>query len=288
MKSRKSKIIAMGIVSSMIFTPIANIVYAGEISKSDNLVLSQGINEEKYINEDLLLGGSINTFSNENLYEQVKKDFISKFGTEDEFKLIAKTKEFKTEGNGFTGQLRVTTYDNAGNVENSIIIDYLKNVKKYSENLENENNESSLYAESYEVRPIRTGGPDPFSFYVKKGGNYKSKYKMHATSYYGKSKTWYKNSSWNTGYTAGLYKEIKNGRENVNNIASTLSPGVSVGQILAAFLEYIGPVAAVPGLNTVIAILAAFNLGSSAVKVAGYTLSYLKNVNVAQYNYIRI
>lgn len=287
-KIRATKSIALALTSVITITPILNTVSAMD----NNTSKIQNEESENYINENLLLGGnSLNTLSEEseeNLYENCKNEFKSKFGNSDEFKLIAKTKEYKTEGNGYTGQLRVTTYDSNGNIENVTTIDYLNNIKELElKNIEEEKYENSARAESYVVRSIKTGGIDPFSLSVRTGGSYSSKYKMYATGYYNSNKTWYKNY-WKDGYTKGLYDEIIRGRNAVDNIASSLSPGVTKLQILSAFTSYVAPLAAVPTLNTIAGILAAFTLVQPVMTVAGYTLTYLTAVNVAQYNFKKI
>ncbi len=279
-KKIENKSIALALVGVTVITPMLNTV-----SAMDNNTLQ---------NEGLLLGSdSLSILYKENFYENMKKEFKSKFGNSDEFNLIAKTKDYMTEVNGYTGQLRVTTYDINGNIENITIIDYLNNLKELElknieeKKYENSFRENSFRSESYVVKTIKTGGIDPFSLSVKTGGSYKSKYKMHATSYYNRSKTWYKNY-WKDGYTKGLYDEIIRARNAVNNMASALSPGVTKLEVLAAFSRYISPLTAVPSLNIIAGILAVFTLAQPVMTVAGYTLTYLTAVNIAQYNFNKI
>ncbi|MGL5718185.1 MAG: hypothetical protein ACRCXT_14610 [Paraclostridium sp.] len=289
-----SKSVALALATVTISSPILNTVYATNVvEQNDNITTSTTIstnNDDIFVDESLLLGNANagRTFSDYNtFYENVENVFKSKFGNENEFKLIASSKDFRTEGNGYTGELKVTTYKD-GLVDDVLTINYLDNVKNYLNQLEADELDSSTYAESYVVNTIKTGGPDPFRFNVRTGGNYSSKYKMYAASWYGSSKTWYKNTDWKTGYTKGLYNELRYARNNVNNIASSLSPGVSLVEVLAAIAQFVGPTTAIPGINTIAAVLAAFSFALPTIKVAGYTLDYIKNINVAQYNYIRI
>ena len=291
-KKRASKSIVLALVGITISTPILNSVSAMDVDTNNNNKVNFETKEDNdlYVNDELLLGNAnqgrsisdYNTF-----YENVKEDFKRKFGTEDEFKVIASSKDFKTEGNGYTGQLKVTTYKN-GEVDEVIFVNYLENVKNYVNQLLEEENQQETYAESYVVKTIKSGGPDPLSFNVRTGGNYNSKYKMYATSWYGKSKTWYKNSEWKTGYTKGLYDELRFARNNVENIASTLSPGVSKVEVLASLASFLGPVVPIPGINAVVGVLSAFSFSLPVIQVAGYSLDYIKNINVAQYNYNKI
>ncbi len=278
-KKRASQSIVLALVGITISTPILNSVSAMDVDTNNNNKVNFETKEDNdlYVNEELLLGNAnqgrsisdYNTF-----YENVKEDFKRKFGTEDEFKVIASSKDFKTEGNGYTGQLKVTTYKN-GEVDEVIFVNYLENVKNYVNQLLEEEKQQETYAESYVVKTIKSGGPDPLSFNVRTGGNYSSKYKMYATSWYGRSKTWYKNSEWKTGYTKGLYDELRFARNNVDKIASTLSPGVSKVEVLAS-------------LSAVVGVLSAFSFSLPVIQVAGYSLDYIKNINVAQYNYNKI
>lgn len=290
LKKIANKGISLALTTVIIFGSLLNSVHATGINdeiKSNGYVLND---EGIYVNESLLLGyaNKEKSVSNYNeFYENVERDFKNKFGEKDEYKLISSSKEFKTEGNGFTGQLRVTTYKN-GSVDEVIFIDYLKNVKSYLEQLENDEKQAENYAESYVVKTIKSGGPDPLSFNVRTGGNYTSKYKMYATSWYGRNKTWYKNSDWNSGYTSGLYNELKSAKDNVNNIASSLSPGVSKTEVFAAIAGFLGDTTPIPGINTIAAALSAFAFVVPLISVAGYSLDYIKNINVAQYNFNNI
>lgn len=291
LKKRASKSIALALVGIIITTPILNHVNAMESSKdiSDANQATQ-FNDEIYVNRSLLLGNANkgrNVSDYNTFYENVKNDFKDKFGNEDEFKVIASSKDFKTEGNGYTGQLRVTTYKD-GEVDEVILIEYLNNVKNYLSQLKVEENTPETYAESYVVKTIKSGGPDPLSFNVRTGGNYNSKYKMYATSWYGRNKTWYKNSDWKAGYTKGLYDELRYARNNVNKIASSLSPGVSKVEVLASLAQFLGATTVIPGINTVAAVLSAFAFALPTIQVAGYSLDYIKNINVAQFNFNKI
>ncbi len=291
-KKRASQSIVLALVGITISTPILNSVSAMDVDTNNNNKVNFETKEDNdlYVNEELLLGNAnqgrsisdYNTF-----YENVKEDFKRKFGTEDEFKVIASSKDFKTEGNGYTGQLKVTTYKN-GEVDEVIFVNYLENVKNYVNQLLEEEKQQETYAESYVVKTIKSGGPDPLSFNVRTGGNYSSKYKMYATSWYGRSKTWYKNSEWKTGYTKGLYDELRFARNNVDKIASTLSAGVSKVEVLASLASFLGPVVPIPGISAVVGVLSAFSFSLPVIQVAGYSLDYIKNINVAQYNYNKI
>ncbi|MEG0857088.1 MAG: RHS repeat-associated core domain-containing protein, partial [Terrisporobacter sp.] len=143
------------------------------------------------------------------------------------------------------------------------------------------------------VNNLKTGGPDKFKFYVYRKKNnkpYKKKYtrKIHCETWYRRKKTWYKKTSWKNGFTGGLYYNIKAAKDNIKNIKSALSPGVSVFSVFEAAGITIGAYTVVPGLNTLVAIFATLAVVISPLKAALNTVAYIENINEAQYNFNRI
>lgn len=68
---------------------------------------------------------------------------------------------------------------------------------------------------------MKTGGPDPFRFYVKTYYGKKGyKYKLFARARYGRNITWYKKTKWNAGYTQGYYGSLVNCKDSIDDIKS--------------------------------------------------------------------
>ena len=143
------------------------------------------------------------------------------------------------------------------------------------------------------VNNLRTGGPDKFRFSVyrkKYNKTYKKGYtrKIHCETWYRRKKTWYKKSNWKSGFTGGLYYNIKAAKKNIENIQSSLSPGVSVFSLFETAGITIGAYMVVPGLNTLVTIFATMAAIISPLKAAVNTVAYIENINEAQYNFNRI
>ena len=296
-KAKKS--IALLLITAMTVVQFNGISFALEDKESE-----LNNDAEYYVNEKLQITGNYQNGNNDgNEYDNIIEEFKSKFGNENEFQLVAKSKDFKTEGNGYTGELRITTYDANGDIENVLIINYLDNLEKCSKESDSEDYNDSdnvpkvrakRSTEKYVLKTIRTGGNDPFSMYVKTGGTYKKKYKIHATGrngyntskYKKTSKTWYKND-WKSGNTEGLYQAIKNGKKAVENAQSLLAPGVSIESIIAATISS-ASVAAIPPLSVIAAAVSLYATVKPVYTVAKYTQNYFQAVEKACYHFAKI
>lgn len=313
-KAKKS--IALLLITAMTVVQFNGISFALEDKESElNSDTKNELNNdaEYYVNENLQITGNYqngNTDGNE--YDNIRDEFKSKFGNENKFQLVAKSKDFKTEGNGYTGELRITTYDANGDIENVSIINYLDNLEKCSKESDSEDyndndsdNDSDndnvpkvrakRSTEKYVFKTIRTGGNDPFSMYVKRGGKYKSKYKIHATGrngynkskYKKTSKTWYKDN-WRSGNTEGLYHAIKDGKNAVQNAQASLVPGVTMEAIIAATLSSSATLAVIPPLSAIVAAVSLYATVKPVYTVAKYTQNYFQAVEKACYHFAKI
>lgn len=85
-----------------------------------------------------------------------------------------------------------------------------------------------------------------------------------------------------------MYYNIKAAKKNIENIQSSLSPGVSVFSLFETAGITIGAYMVVPGLNTLVTIFATMAAIISPLKAAVNTVAYIENINEAQYNFNRI
>ena len=277
-KKRATKSIALALIGVTIATPMLNTASAMENS---NYGLSNDkIRELKKEANEFDENTSIEELYSEDQVKLMKKEFHDMFGNENEFKEIYNEENVKSEVNGATGDIRITTVFDGK--EEVLILNYFDGIE-YQEEIVEQNMSLQNRATTV-ISSKTTGGPDKLNINVVRD----TKDRIKATSVFGNVKSYSKTKGdWNSGHTRSFYSSIvlagvswnlveKNaGKTAIRFVRNVIASAIAAGTLNITLAQI---KAALAGVNTVAGISA----------TASAAITYVGNLSIAQANHIQI
>lgn len=260
-KKRATKSIALALIGVTIATPMLNTASAMEDVNINQITSRQIIdNSNKAI-----------------------EDFRALYGEEDVYKVVKEEDNIKYEVNPKQGTLRATILNDEGILEDTIIINYLENLKNYRANPEElaTDNKESRYS-----RVFQTDGPDQLKLTVNsQTGSTRYKLTAHGAQGWDSTKTYTKeSSSWNTGNTKTMNDFTRYAQQEFVQMRNQLG-GAWIAQVVSVLADLVKDSkysVTVAFLKNALEIIGVTGSGLTAI---GEGVNYLYNVGRADKAY---